>query len=287
MSLVDPRARRQLQDVLLPSEQVVVATHEHWSRRLGLIGGVLTAVLLTLLIDSLAPASWGGLVNVCWLLLLSVFGYGLWQLFALRYDWFVATDKRLILRQGVLFRRTMMMPMGKVTDMSIVRSPAGRLLGYGTFIMESAGQDQALHRIEWVPRPQAVYQTLCSQIFTSHDPDDGPAGRVVAEDPDITNPGVRPPQRQPVTVRVRGERPADRYDSTQVPVRRAPDYQPRPATESKGSLRHRILRGPQPMETHGLSPELQAWNVSREDAAPRQEVHQAWWEPEGRGGARD
>lgn len=285
MSLVDPRAQRQLKDVLLPTEQVVVATHEHWSRWISMAGGIVTAVVLTFLIDSLAPATWGGLVNVCWMLLYSLIFYAIWQIFARRFDWFVATDKRLILRQGVLFRRTMMMPMGKVTDMSYVRSPLARALGYGTFIMESAGQDQALHRIEWVPRPQQVYKTLCSQIFTSHDPDDDPRLQYLSDDPDITNPGIRPPELAPVSVRVRADRtptsprPTDPFDSTQVPVRRSPDYQPRPAIEAKGSLRQRILRGPQPLETHEFSPEVQAWNVSREDAPQRQNVRDAWWEP--------
>lgn len=288
MSLVDPRAQRQLKDVLLPTEQVVVATHEHWSRWISMAGGIVIAIVLTFLIDSLAPANWGGLVNVCWILLYTLIFYAMWQVIARRFDWFVATDKRLILRQGVLFRRTMMMPMGKVTDMSFVRSPLGRTLGYGTFIMESAGQDQALHRIEWVPRPQAVYQTLCTQIFTSHDPDDDPRLQHLSDDPDITNPGIRPPEPVPVRVRVR-ERPTpvesrtrppvDPYDSTQIPVRRSPDYQPRPASEPKGSLRQRILRGPQPLETHEFSPEVQAWNVSREDAAPRQDVRNPWWDP--------
>ena len=301
MSLVDPRAQRQLKDVLLPSEHVVVATHEHWSRWISMVGGIVTAIVLTFLIDSLAPANWGGLVNLCWILMYSLILYALWQIIARRFDWFVATDKRLILRQGVLFRRTMMMPMGKVTDMSFVRSPLGRALGYGTFIMESAGQDQALHRIEWVPQPQAVYQTLCAQIFTSQDPDDDPRLQFLSDDPDITNPGIRPPEPVPVSVRVRGDRvlteprapqpaparaprespreSAEPYDSTQVPVRRSPDYQPRPATEPKGSLRQRILRGPQPLETHEFSPEVQAWNVSREDAPPRQEVRDPWWDP--------
>ncbi|MFC6712518.1 PH domain-containing protein [Branchiibius cervicis] len=291
MSLVDPRAQRQLGDVLLPTERVVVATHEHWSRWISTIGGILTAIVLTFLIDSLAPANWGGLVNLCWILLYSVIFYAMWQVIARRFDWFVATDKRLILRQGVLFRRTMMMPMGKVTDMSYVRSPLARALGYGTFIMESAGQDQALHRIEWVPQPQEVYKTLCSQIFISHDPEDDPRLQFLSDDPDITNPGVRPPELAPVTVRMRGDReqgnpaarrvPADRFDSTQVPVRRSPDYRPRPAAEPKGSLRQRILRGPQALQKHEFSDEVRAYNVSREDAAPRQEVRNPWWDPSG------
>lgn len=286
MSLVNARARRQLRDVLLPSERVVVATHEHWARWLSLLTGVVTAFLLAFFIDALAPLEWGGLVNFSWTLALLLVPYCLWQVFAYRFDWFVATDKRLILRQGVLFKKTAMMPMGKVTDMSYLRSPAGRALGYGTFVLESAGQDQALSRIEWVPRPQHVYRLLCTEIFTTHDPDDGPRADPrlmgLSDDPDITNPGVEPPAFVPVRVHARATAAlrAERFDSSQVPIRREPP----PAPPARDSLRHRILRGPQPIETHEFSDEVRranpGWSVSHEDAPPHQSVRreEPWWD---------
>ena len=46
------------------------------------------------------------------------------------------------------------MPLSKVTDLTFQRSLRGRLLGCGTFIVESAGQIQALNRIYYVPRPE-------------------------------------------------------------------------------------------------------------------------------------
>jgi hypothetical protein len=47
-----------------------------------------------------------------------------------------------------------MMPPVKVADMSFSqRSFQGRLLGYGTFILESAGQDQALRVVDHLPYP--------------------------------------------------------------------------------------------------------------------------------------
>lgn len=285
--LVNARARRQLKDVLLPTERVVVATHEHWARWLSLLSGVITAFLLAFFIDALAPLEWGGLVNFSWILALLLLPYSLWQLISYRFDWFVATDKRLILRQGVLFKKTAMMPMGKVTDMSYLRSPAGRFLGYGTFVLESAGQDQALSRIEWVPSPQQVYRLLCTEIFTTHDPDDGPRPDPrlmgLSDDPDITNPGVKAPEFVPVRVRSRTatvQPPRERFDSGQVPVRREPPAAP----PAKDSLRQRILRGPQPMETHEFSDEVKranpGWAVSREDAPPRQAVQprDPWWD---------
>jgi len=58
-----------------------------------------------------------------------------------------------------------MMPLTKVTDMSYNRSPLGRLLGYGTFVMESAGQDQALRTVGWVADPDHTYRVICAEIF--------------------------------------------------------------------------------------------------------------------------
>ena len=49
--------------------------------------------------------------------------------------------------------------------MSYVRSIPGQLLGYGRFIMESAGQDQAMRTVEWVPRPDETYRAICAVIF--------------------------------------------------------------------------------------------------------------------------
>ena len=58
-----------------------------------------------------------------------------------------------------------MMPFIKVTDMSYHRSVPGRIFGYGEFILESAGQDQALRKVEWVPHPDATYRIICAEIF--------------------------------------------------------------------------------------------------------------------------
>jgi len=50
-----------------------------------------------------------------------------------------------------------MMPLAKVTDMSFQRPPMGRLLGYGEFIVESAGQNQALRIVDHLPYPEQLY----------------------------------------------------------------------------------------------------------------------------------
>jgi hypothetical protein len=64
-----------------------------------------------------------------------------------------------------------MMPLSKVTDMSFQRSTMGRILGYGEFILESAGQDQALNKVDHLPYPEQLYLEVCGLIFK--DSDDG------------------------------------------------------------------------------------------------------------------
>ena len=59
------------------------------------------------------------------------------------------------------------MPLVKVTDMSFQRSATGRLFGYGEFILESAGQDQALRNVPFVPYPEQLYLEVCGLIFPS------------------------------------------------------------------------------------------------------------------------
>jgi hypothetical protein len=39
------------------------------------------------------------------------------------------------------------------------------MLGYGTMIIESAGQIQALNRIDFLPDPEEVYEAISELVF--------------------------------------------------------------------------------------------------------------------------
>jgi len=77
----------------------------------------------------------------------------------------VVTSDRMLQASGVFTRKIAMMPLVKVTDMSFQRSTLGRMLGFGEFILESAGQDQALRNIDHVPYPEQLYLEICALIF--------------------------------------------------------------------------------------------------------------------------
>jgi membrane protein YdbS with pleckstrin-like domain len=98
----------------------------------------------------------------------------IWKAINWAVDYFVVTSQRLLLTTGVFTRGVNMMPLTKVTDMSFRRSFPGRLFGYGEFIVESAGQDQALRNIDHIPYPEQLYLLICGMIFpdSADEPED-------------------------------------------------------------------------------------------------------------------
>ena len=78
--------------------------------------------------------------------------------------YFAVTEVRMVLVSGFMVRKVAMMPLARVTDMSFRRSALGRLLGYGEFIVESAGEEQALRKIDFLPYPEQLYLEVCGLV---------------------------------------------------------------------------------------------------------------------------
>jgi hypothetical protein len=165
MPLLNTDIPTALAPYLLPGERVVAAVHHHWARVAEPVASAVVAFIVVLWIDSNVTVATQGVMTPLWLGFWFLVGRAAWHLLEWRHDWFVATDKRLLLRYGLVTHKVAMMPLLKVTDMSYVRSVPGQLLGYGRFIMESAGQDQALRLVNWVPQPDATYRAICAEIF--------------------------------------------------------------------------------------------------------------------------
>ncbi len=154
---------------LLEGEEMVVAVNQHWTKIIGVIIAPLFGGILVLLIGFVTPARVHFIVEFSiylWLLLclVCIVRVMLW-----RREWFVATDRRLLLSYGLIWRKMAMMPMGKVTDMSFNQSLTGRFFGYGTYVMESAGQDQALQKLDFIPDAEHHYRAICAEIFGKED----------------------------------------------------------------------------------------------------------------------
>ena len=89
----------------------------------------------------------------------------LWDVAEWYYDRFILTNKRVMLVEGIVARRVAMMPLARVTDMKYTQSPLGRVLGYGLFEIESAGQDQALRNVANLPNPTDLYLQVVEEMY--------------------------------------------------------------------------------------------------------------------------
>ncbi len=156
---------------LLPHERQVITVHQH--------PAVLIMPILQVLVG-LAIAGWltnavahgsGIAILVIWLLWGLVFLRLVVKVIEWGETYFVVTSQRMLLSTGLVTHKVNMMPLTKVTDMSFQRTATGRLLGYGEFIVESAGQDQALSNVKFLPYPEQLYLEVCGLIFK--DKDDG------------------------------------------------------------------------------------------------------------------
>ena len=165
---------------LLPHERQVISVHEHPAVLIGPIALVLLGLAIAGFLSNTVTHGnstailiiWGA-----WVLLLLWFGFKVWDW---SVNYFVVTSHRLILAKGFVVRKIGMLPLTKVTDMSFQRTTIGRILGYGEFIVESAGQDQALRNVKFIPYPEQLYLEVCGLIFKDEEQSTD-AGDVAAE----------------------------------------------------------------------------------------------------------
>lgn len=150
---------------LLPHETQVITVRFHPAILIQPVGEVLGGLALALVLSTTLVRGNGALMLVIWLAWLVLVGRLLTKVYEWLENYFVVTSQRLLLATGILTRTVNMMPLGKVTDMSFRRSTMGRLLGYGQFVVESAGQDQALRNIDHLPYPEQLYLEVCGLIF--------------------------------------------------------------------------------------------------------------------------
>ena len=154
---------------LLPHERQVITVHQHPAILIKPIFWVLIGLALAGWLSN-SVASGNGLVLliiwILWGILFLNLAVRVWE-WAVTY--FVVTSQRFVLATGVITRKVNMMPLAKVTDMTFQRSPMGRVLGFGEFILESAGQDQALTNVDYLPYPEQLYLEVCGLIFKDKD----------------------------------------------------------------------------------------------------------------------
>jgi uncharacterized membrane protein YdbT with pleckstrin-like domain len=85
--------------------------------------------------------------------------WSLWPLVVWANTTYTITTRRLIIRTGVLNRSGHDMPLSRLNDVSFSHSLLERMLGCGTLVVESAGEQGQL-KLDDIPKVELVQHTL-------------------------------------------------------------------------------------------------------------------------------
>jgi membrane protein YdbS with pleckstrin-like domain len=151
---------------LFPTERYRGEWKRHWIHlSIPLSIGAGATLLLGYLAGFLTRQQVNGLVTAAVLIWLAVIGWVAWEVFDWYFDRFILTNKRVMVVNGIVTRKVAMMPLLRVTDMKYEQSALGRMLNYGTFVLESAGQDQALREVKHLPNPNELYLRVVEEMY--------------------------------------------------------------------------------------------------------------------------
>lgn len=158
-------APRDPDEYLLDTERRVIRVRRHWAVLAWDTFEAVALLAICVMVSYLLPPSLYVVQNVLWyaaLLVVLIFAFKVIEWWVERL---VVTDKRFVLTSGVFTTKVAMMPISKVTDLTYERTAWGRMFGYGTVVVESAGQIQALNRIDFLPKPEDFYDTISELVF--------------------------------------------------------------------------------------------------------------------------
>jgi uncharacterized membrane protein YdbT with pleckstrin-like domain len=160
------RARKDVEKYLLSGEEAVVVTRRHWAVLIEPTAKFLPVFLIggwLLLFDpENRVTSSAGLLVILGSLIYYGLRVGEWWM---RH--FIVSRRRVLLTSGVIVRTVTLLPLRRITDLTWQETLLGQLLGYGTFRFESAGQDQALRHLTYMPDAQTRYRQVSELLFGS------------------------------------------------------------------------------------------------------------------------
>jgi len=152
---------------LFPTEKYRGEWRRHWIHLMPVVMvGVLATFIGGYAIGMLGRTSTAEVaVTIVVILYLLALSWAAWKIADWYFDRFILTNKRVMVISGIITRKVAMMPLLRVTDMKYEQSPLGRMMNYGTFVMESAGQDQALREVKHLPDPNELYLQICEEMY--------------------------------------------------------------------------------------------------------------------------
>lgn len=159
------RTPYQVSKLLLPYEAVVLMTRRHPVSIIWPVAAAAAGLLAALVLSATVARSAGAAEALIWIAWLILFAWALWRYVDWHRTYFVATENRLLLKTGVVRTRLAMLPLGKVTELLYDQSLTGRSLRFATFTFETAGPDQTMRNITYIPYSDSLYLELMGLIF--------------------------------------------------------------------------------------------------------------------------
>jgi len=163
------------EDDLAPDEELILHRHPHWKMLLVPVLVLLVVVALAGFLAALIRnQSWA---NVGWIVL-AVLGITviarrtMTPLLRWYTTHFVLTDRRVLVRQGLLTRTGLDIPMTRINSVRFRHGLLDRMLGTGTLIIESASQEPL--EFDDIPHVEQVHSLLYNEVY---DADRGDADR--------------------------------------------------------------------------------------------------------------
>jgi hypothetical protein len=77
----------------------------------------------------------------------------------------LVTDRRIVAQQGFMARRVSSWPFVRIHDLGLRRSVAGRLLGYGSVLLEPTLPEAPPVIFERIPEPDGFYRDLMEALI--------------------------------------------------------------------------------------------------------------------------
>ncbi|MDJ0361650.1 PH domain-containing protein [Rhodococcus sp. H29-C3] len=193
------------EDALADEEELLLHHHPHWKMLVlpALSFILVTAVagfligLISVKLDGSSSTVASIVTAVLWAIIVA------WRCIAPLIGWrcthFIVTDRRVLIRQGVITHSGIDIPMGRISNVQFRHGLIDRMLGTGTLIIASASDDPL--EFDDIPRVQRVHSLLYQQVFDALEirRDDRPRiddGEVSYEDsPDTAKRGWRAGKR--------------------------------------------------------------------------------------------
>jgi uncharacterized membrane protein YdbT with pleckstrin-like domain len=158
-------------ELLSANERVVVHKHPHWK--------MLVLPVLVLLVTVGVGAYLASLVSdqpwhlIAWLVIgglgaLVILWLTLVPLIRWRTTHFVVTTQRVLVREGVLSRSGIDIPLARVNSVQFRHTFFQRLLGCGTLLIESAS-DEPLE-FDDIPQVERVHSLLYRELYEDDEP---------------------------------------------------------------------------------------------------------------------